>query len=175
MPERSLIVEFATGGGATMTAALFTNPIEVVKTRMQLQGELERRESITSSLLSTNKSSTSTSKPIAAPTESTIRYRNPVSAFITIARTEGLRGIQSGLGPAIFYQLMMNGTRLGMYGPLQRWISPDPNTRTYRTNVLAGCMSVHTSTATFGLLALYFEGFGLCVFVSLVSLTSLYL
>jgi solute carrier family 25 protein 34/35 len=134
MPERSLAIEFATGGGATMAAALFTNPIEVVKTRMQLQGELERRDSITSLL--------STSKPSGASAESTSRYRNPVSAFFTIARTEGLRGIQSGLGPAFLYQLMMNGTRLGLYGPLQRWISPDPNTRTYRTNVLAGCMSV---------------------------------
>lgn len=33
-------VEFLLGGVASCGACLFTNPLEVVKTRMQLQGEL---------------------------------------------------------------------------------------------------------------------------------------
>lgn len=33
-------VEFLLGGLATCGASFFTNPLEVVKTRMQLQGEL---------------------------------------------------------------------------------------------------------------------------------------
>jgi solute carrier family 25, member 34/35 len=70
-------VDFLLAGIATTTACLFTNPIEVVKTRMQLQGELGTA---------------------ARP------YTNPLQAFILITKSEGLQGIQSGLLPACAYQ-----------------------------------------------------------------------
>ena len=41
--DRSNAVEFLLGGLATSGAGVFTNPLEVVKTRMQLQGELKVR------------------------------------------------------------------------------------------------------------------------------------
>lgn len=39
--ETSNAIEFLLGGLATCGAGFFTNPLEVVKTRMQLQGELK--------------------------------------------------------------------------------------------------------------------------------------
>lgn len=42
-------------------------------------------------------------------------YRNAFHAFYTIARYDGLRAIQSGLAPAVAYQAVMNGVRLGSY------------------------------------------------------------
>ncbi|KAJ3200184.1 Mitochondrial oxaloacetate carrier protein, partial [Clydaea vesicula] len=58
----------------------------VIKTRLQLQGELQlhQRELI---------------------------YKNPFSSFSSIYKKEGLRGIQKGLGPAYIYQILLNGTR----------------------------------------------------------------
>ena len=79
------------GGIAACGAGLFSNPLEVAKTRQQLQGELRARGNYT------------------------VHYRNVVHAFYTIGRVEGLLALQKGLVPAMFYQFFMNGCRLGSY------------------------------------------------------------
>eukprot|EP01098_Paradermamoeba_levis_P003239 TRINITY_DN1497_c0_g1_i1.p1 TRINITY_DN1497_c0_g1~~TRINITY_DN1497_c0_g1_i1.p1 ORF type:complete len:329 (-),score=54.88 TRINITY_DN1497_c0_g1_i1:122-1108(-) len=91
--------EFLLGGLATGGAAIFTNPIEVVKTRLQLQGELKK-----------------TSKQERV-------YKGVFDAMYTITKHEGISGIQKGLGPAILYQFAMNGVRLGLYEPLKKFFS----------------------------------------------------
>ncbi|KAJ1729943.1 Mitochondrial oxaloacetate carrier protein, partial [Coemansia biformis] len=68
----------------------------VVKTRLQLQGELAKET------------------PGAARP-----YRNVAQAFWVIGKNEGLRGLQKGLGPGYMYQILLNGTRLGLYGPVK--------------------------------------------------------
>ncbi|KAJ3201427.1 Mitochondrial oxaloacetate carrier protein [Entophlyctis luteolus] len=73
------------------------NAARVVKTRLQLQGELEARSS----------------------GHHERQYKGALSAFVKIARTEGMRGIQRGLAPGYVYQTLMNGTRLGFYGPIR--------------------------------------------------------
>lgn len=87
----SNLTEFVLGGLAGSGACLFTNPLEVVKTRMQLQGELKARGSYA------------------------IHYRNAFHASYTIARHEGILALQKGLVPGICYQVIMNGARLGSY------------------------------------------------------------
>ena len=37
-----------------------------------------------------------------------------------MARTDGLRAIQAGLGPAMLYQLVMNGLRLGTFAEMEK-------------------------------------------------------
>eukprot|EP00116_Pleurobrachia_bachei_P006999 sb/3467261/ len=83
--------EFLVGGSATTTACLFTNPLDVVKTRFQLQGELQARNSYQ------------------------VKYRNVFDAFLKIARHEGIKGLQKGLTSGLAYQIVMNSTRLGLY------------------------------------------------------------
>lgn len=83
---------FLAGGLAACGAVTFTNPIELVKTRMQLQGELS-----------------STKAPKI--------YKNPIQALFLIYKNEGLKGIQKGLVCAYIYQLGLNGCRLGLYEP----------------------------------------------------------
>ena len=73
-PNRSLWIEFLLGGVSTSCACLFSNPFEVIKTRMQVQGEQGAQ--------------------IRA-------FRNSLHAFYTILKNEGIYGIQKGLGPAI--------------------------------------------------------------------------
>ena len=85
------IAEFLIGSTAACGACIFTNPLEVVKTRMQLQGELQARGTY------------------ARP------YRNVFHAFYTIARIDGITALQKGLVPGLVYQAVMNGVRLGTY------------------------------------------------------------
>lgn len=86
--------EFILGGASTATACLFSNPFDVVKTRMQLQGELKGKGTYQR------------------------HYRNVFHAALTIAQKEGLLALQKGLGPALVYQFVMNGVRLGTYQTL---------------------------------------------------------
>lgn len=84
-------MEFVLGGTSSAMACLFTNPMDVAKTRLQLQGELR------------------------APGQYAIHYRNVVHAFCTIAHSEGVMALQKGLVPALCYNFVMNFARLGTY------------------------------------------------------------
>ena len=88
-------MDFVFGGVAACGACVFTNPLEVVKTRMQLQGELKSRGSYQ------------------------IYYRNVFHAFYTIGKVDGLAGLQKGLAPGLVYQFIMNGVRLGSYALIE--------------------------------------------------------
>jgi solute carrier family 25 protein 34/35 len=94
---------FLLGGIATSTAVFFTNPFDTVKSRLQIQAEL------------------------AKSTKENTHYKGVVDALVKIAKNEGfgLQGLQKGLGPAIAYQFVMNGTRLGSYSVLN-YVTTDP-------------------------------------------------
>ncbi|XP_038861877.1 solute carrier family 25 member 35 [Salvelinus namaycush] len=88
-------MDFILSGAAACGACLFTNPLEVVKTRMQLQGELKSRGTYQ------------------------VYYRNVFHAFYTIGKVDGLAGLQKGLVPGLVYQFFMNGVRLGSYSIIE--------------------------------------------------------
>lgn len=88
--KRGFAMDFLIAGVATGAACVVSNPMEVVKTRMQLQGELAM---------------TAVGNSGAAPT---VRYRNFAHGFYTICRTEGLAGIQRGLLPGMGYQVRLH-------------------------------------------------------------------
>ncbi|KAH7043112.1 hypothetical protein BKA57DRAFT_413442 [Linnemannia elongata] len=115
----SAALGFLSGGIAACGAVTITNPAEVIKTRLQLQGELMRQ----------------------APGSKRI-YTNSGQAFLHIAKYEGIRGLQRGLGCAYMYQIMMNGTRLGLYDPIKHTIhatlKTDPSKNNNAVNIAAG-------------------------------------
>ncbi|OQR99546.1 cobyrinic acid -diamide synthase [Thraustotheca clavata] len=116
--KRGLPVSIAIAGMATSAATVFSNPMEVVKTRMQLQGEL-------------------------AAAGAPVVYRNSFHAFYTILKVEGIRGIQRGLVAGMGYQTTMNGVRLGGFETLQKvYGATDPNHYSFfLRNMLAGATS----------------------------------
>lgn len=118
----STVGGFIAGGIAACGAVTFTNPIEIVKTRMQLQGELASHV--------------------------TKVYKNPFQALGKIYHNEGIRGLQKGLVCAYIYQIGLNGCRLGLYEPVRKAVNSvvfageDPvKKQSVPVNVIAGATS----------------------------------
>ncbi|EZA58671.1 Solute carrier family 25 member [Ooceraea biroi] len=110
-------VEFVIGALAAVGAGFFTNPMDVVKVRLQLQGELEARGSY---------------KKI---------YKNTVHAAYLIAKHEGAFALQAGLVPALAFQVVLNGIRLGAYKSAQRYeliVDKRGNTEVLKTALVSG-------------------------------------
>ncbi|VDC05809.1 unnamed protein product [Peniophora sp. CBMAI 1063] len=111
---------FVLGGIAACIAVTFSNPAEVAKTRLQLQGELAKGGG----------------KKV---------YNNVLDVFVKTWRNEGLRGMQRGLPPAYAYQMLLNGSRLGFYDPLRKALNSlfglDASVQNPFTSVAAGAGS----------------------------------
>lgn len=75
-----------------MGACIFTNPLEVLKTRLQLQGELKEKGT------------------------HAVHYKNVFHAGYVVVKNDGILALQKGLVPALAVQLVLNGARLGCYG-----------------------------------------------------------
>ncbi|XP_068227267.1 solute carrier family 25 member 35-like isoform X2 [Palaemon carinicauda] len=84
-------MDFLLGAAAACGAVIVSNPMDVLKTRMQLQGELKERGRYS------------------------IIYKNIFHAAFAVGQADGLSGLQKGLGPALGYQIVMNGIRFGLY------------------------------------------------------------
>uniref|UniRef100_H0VKM4 Solute carrier family 25 member 34 n=2 Tax=Cavia porcellus TaxID=10141 RepID=H0VKM4_CAVPO len=96
-------VDLVLGASACCLACVFTNPLEVIKTRLQLQGELQ------------------------APGTYPRLYRGLVASVAAVARADGLWGLQKGLAAGLLYQGLMNGVRFYCYSLMcQTGLSQQP-------------------------------------------------
>ncbi|XP_073172405.1 solute carrier family 25 member 34 isoform X3 [Lepidochelys kempii] len=84
-------VDLVLGATACCLACVLTNPLEVIKTRLQLQGELRPRGTYRR------------------------HYRGVLQALGAVSRADGLRGLQKGLTAGLLYQGLMNGVRFYCY------------------------------------------------------------
>lgn len=100
-----------------MGAGCFTNPIDVIKIRLQLQGELATR---------------GTYKKM---------YKNTIHAIYVVAKHEGIFALQAGFIPAIGFQLVLNGVRLGTYNIAKKHkltLNEKGNTSIVKTALISG-------------------------------------
>lgn len=132
-----LLKGFAAGAAAACGAVTFTNPAEVIKVRLQLQGELQQVASKTTNF--------------ALGKGSPKLYGSAVSTFMSILKNEGIRGIQRGLGAAYLYQVLLNGFRFGAYDPIKNKV----NSGLEALNIKSGFASSMASGALSGVMGAF--------------------
>ena len=95
-PRRPWYGEFLVAGTSAVGAICITNPIDVVKTRMTLQGEAG----------------------------GATKFRDPISALLQIGRSEGIAGLQRGLGPSCLWHYSNAKTMVVSENssPIRKWL-----------------------------------------------------
>jgi solute carrier family 25 protein 34/35 len=119
-------MEFVLGGVAAVGAGFFTNPLDVIKTRLQLQGELQARGLYA------------------------VHYKGFFHAFYAVAKADGLLALQKGLVPALWYQLCLNGVRLGTYDFAEKrgWSTNSSGQTSTPKCIVVGALAGCTGTLT---------------------------
>ncbi|GIL58233.1 hypothetical protein Vafri_13298 [Volvox africanus] len=92
---------------AAMVAEAVTYPIDMVKTRLQLQGELGR------GLRSVGLVATAPNMATTAATSA--KPYGAVGMAMELLRREGMRGLYAGLSPALIRHVFYTGTRITVY------------------------------------------------------------
>ena len=120
MSDVNLYRQFSHGAIAGSTACLASHPFELLKSRLQVQGELQQK---------------GTYKQHYTGIKSIFRDVK------TIVRVDGFRGLYKGILSAMPYQVLLNGTRLGIDSSLKG--TYDPKTQPLlRAGIAAGSGAV---------------------------------
>ncbi|KAK1882256.1 Brain mitochondrial carrier protein 1 [Dissostichus eleginoides] len=105
---------FIYGGMASIVAEFGTFPIDLTKTRLQVQGQSQYTE---------------------------IRYRGMFHALFKIGKEEGLKALYSGISPALLRQASYGTIKIGTYNSLKRLFVTHPEDETMIINVFCGVVS----------------------------------
>ncbi|CAJ0942427.1 unnamed protein product [Ranitomeya imitator] len=108
---------FIYGGLASITAECGTFPIDLTKTRLQVQGQANDAK------------------------YKEIRYRGMLHALVRICREEGLTALYSGIAPAMLRQASYGTIKIGTYQSMKRLFVDRPEDETLVLNVFCGVLS----------------------------------
>ncbi|XP_024014085.1 mitochondrial uncoupling protein 5 [Eutrema salsugineum] len=123
---------FAEGGIASIVAGCSTHPLDLIKVRMQLQGE--------SASIQTN-----LRPALAFQTSSAVHAPPPpprvgiIGVGSRIIQKEGMRALFSGVSATVLRQTLYSTTRMGLYDILKtRWTDPETKTIPLSKKLAAG-------------------------------------
>ncbi|XP_019627253.1 PREDICTED: mitochondrial substrate carrier family protein ucpB-like [Branchiostoma belcheri] len=126
------VARYVLSGTSCVCAAIVTNPIDVIKVRMQLDNELRESGKVVSVLRERY-------------------YRGFVRGSVTIAKDEGIRGLYKGVFPSILREASYSTIRLGSYEPMKELLgATDPAHTPLWKKIIAGATSgaIGSSIAT---------------------------
>ncbi|KAH0885944.1 hypothetical protein HID58_062040 [Brassica napus] len=129
---------FAEGGIASIVAGCSTHPLDLIKVRMQLQGESAPvQTNLRPALAFQTSSSSAVHAPPPPPRVGIIGIGS------RIIRQEGTRALFSGVSATVLRQTLYSTTRMGLYDILKtKWTDPEtksiPLTRKLAAGFIAG-------------------------------------
>ncbi|EOA28996.1 hypothetical protein CARUB_v10025249mg [Capsella rubella] len=128
---------FAEGGIASIVAGCSTHPLDLIKVRMQLQGE---SGSVQTNLRPALAFQSSTTVATAPPLRVGV-----IGVGSRLIREEGVRALFSGVSATMLRQCLYSTTRMGLYDILKgKWTDPEtktmPLTRKLGAGFIAGAI-----------------------------------
>lgn len=132
---------FVEGGIASVVAGSSTHPLDLIKVRMQLQGEATATTFSHKLRPAFAFSSRATTTPSLHLSHSHTRL-GPLSLALRIVQTEGLPALFSGVSASILRQSLYSTTTMGLYDLLkQRWTDPETETMHFAKKIAAGLIA----------------------------------
>ncbi|KAF8411379.1 hypothetical protein HHK36_003928 [Tetracentron sinense] len=135
---------FVEGGIASIVAGCSTHPLDLIKVRMQLQGETHVPNPTIQTLRPALAFQTTTSTPATAPGAMHVPPPRvgPISVGIRIVQTEGVAALFSGVSATVLRQTLYSTTRMGLYDILkQKWTDPSSRNMPLLRKIAAGLIA----------------------------------
>ncbi|KAI4321111.1 hypothetical protein MLD38_034531 [Melastoma candidum] len=133
---------FVEGGIASIVAGCSTHPLDLIKVRMQLQGEkpAPAHAPLRPALAFGSHPSVATAEAaIHLPRPQSV---GPISVGVRIFQTEGLAALFSGVSATVLRQTLYSTTRMGLYDILkQKWTDPDTKLMPLARKITAGLIA----------------------------------
>ncbi|KAG2500322.1 hypothetical protein HYH03_001898 [Edaphochlamys debaryana] len=119
-----LLMKLGLTCSAAIVAEAVTYPVDMVKTRLQLQGELGRSAGAAAAASLATKGSGAGgggSRPVASTSAAAVAPKpyGAVRTALELVRREGARGLYAGLSPALVRHIFYTGTRISVYEQLR--------------------------------------------------------
>lgn len=122
---------FVEGGIASVIAGCSTHPLDLIKVRMQLQGESQAAVPA----YAVNNAS-------GAVRPGSIPKVGPISVGVQIVRTNGVPGLFSGVSATMLRQTLYSTTRMGIYDILKtKWTDPNSGNMPLVRKITAGLIA----------------------------------
>ncbi|GMI78454.1 dicarboxylate carrier 2, PLANT UNCOUPLING MITOCHONDRIAL PROTEIN 4 [Hibiscus trionum] len=131
---------FVEGGVASIVAGCSTHPLDLIKVRLQLQGETMAATShhLRPALAFSSGSSATASIHLSPPPQ----RLGPISLGLRIVHSEGLGALFSGVSATVLRQSLYSTTRMGLYDIFkQRWTDPETKTMHLSKKIAAGLIA----------------------------------
>ncbi|XP_047072953.1 mitochondrial uncoupling protein 5-like [Lolium rigidum] len=135
---------FVEGGIASIVAGCSTHPLDLIKVRMQLQGEASATaaaapQAALRPALAFQSGTHTVSLPAAAAATT---KPGPISVGAQILRAEGAAGLFSGISATVLRQTLYSTTRMGLYDILKkRWTQENGGVLPLHRKIAAGLIA----------------------------------
>ncbi|XP_019185637.1 PREDICTED: mitochondrial uncoupling protein 5 [Ipomoea nil] len=129
---------FAEGGIASIVAGCSTHPLDLIKVRMQLQGESAPAVQTLRPALAFHTTAAHTGQ-IHIPPPPRV---GPITVGVRIVQQEGVAALFSGVSATVLRQTLYSTTRMGLYDMMkQKWSDPKTNNMPLAKKIGAGLIA----------------------------------
>lgn len=134
---------FVEGGIASIIAGCSTHPLDLIKVRMQLQGEASGSVPVQTLRPALAFHPTNHATPAHVPINSPAVPRvGPIAVGVRIVQQEGVAALFSGISATVLRQTLYSTTRMGIYDMLKtKWTDPNTKNMPLGKKIVAGLIA----------------------------------